>query len=346
MSDKTEQPTPRRLRKAREQGDGPVSGAFVSSVGFLLPLALLPAVVAATAARASELVRVAANGGDPYVLAQGLVIDVVALSLPVVAVAALGAAAASLVQTQGHVSSSRLGVRFDRLDPAEGVKNLFRLERLFAVARALVGASFVAFFAWRVFRGHASDLAFATGNEHAVAPVVLRLGQKLAWASALVGLVLGAVDLGVTLRAWRERHKMSRDEVRREHREAEGDPAVKAQRRRAHQEALTGSVLNAVKDATVVITNPTHLANALRYREDEDEAPRVVAQGKGELARRIVEAARAYGVPCVVDVPVARALAELETGDEIPEVLYEAVAEILRELADPAGAPESSESGP
>jgi flagellar biosynthesis protein FlhB len=99
-----------------------------------------------------------------------------------------------------------------------------------------------------------------------------------------------------------------------------------------------------VKDATVVVVNPTHLASALRYREDEDEAPRVVAQGKGELARRIVEAARAYGVPCVRDVPVAHALAELETGDEIPEVLYEAVAEILRELAEPQGDAERSPS--
>jgi flagellar biosynthesis protein FlhB len=127
---------------------------------------------------------------------------------------------------------------------------------------------------------------------------------------------------------------MSKDDVRREFREAEGNPEVRAQRRRAHQEALVGSLLNAVKDATVVVVNPTHLATALHYvAEDAESAPRVVAQGQGELARAIIEAARAYGVPCVRDVPVARALAELEVGDEIPEALYEAVAEILRELA-------------
>jgi type III secretion protein U len=341
MNEKTEQPTPRRLRKAREQGDSPVSSAFVASIGFLPPLLLVPAVAAGTAARASELVRSALSDGDPFAGARGLAFDVVALSLPIAAAAAVGAAAAGLVQTQGQLSAGRLGVRFDRLDLGQGLKNLVRLERVFAVGRALVLALLVALFSWLLFRGHAAELAFGTGNELAIAPVALSLGQKLAWASALVGLALGAVDVLVTFRAWRERNKMSRDEVRREHREAEGDPAVKAQRRRAHQEALTGSILNAVKGATVVIVNPTHLANALRYRENEDEAPRVVAQGKGELARRIVEAARAYGVPCVVDVPVAHALAELETGDEIPEVLYEAVAEILRELAEPTeeGAP-------
>jgi type III secretion protein U len=344
MSDKTEQPTPRRLRKAREQGDSPVSGAFVASVAFLLPLVLLPAVAAATASRATELVRSAASGDDVFLLARHLAFDVAVLSIPIALAAALGARAAGLVQTQGHVSTARLAMRFDRLHPAEGVKSLFRLERWFAVVRALVAALLVAAFAFWLFQKHAGALAATTGNDLAIAPVALALGNKLAWASALVGLALGAVDLGVTFRAWRERHKMSRDEVRRERREAEGDPQVKAQRRRAHQEALTGSILGAVKDATVVVVNPTHLASALRYREDEDEAPRVVAQGKGELARRIVAAARAYGVPCVRDVPVAHALAELETGDEIPEVLYEAVAEILRELAEPQGDAERSPS--
>jgi type III secretion protein U len=335
MSDKTEQPTPRRLRKAREEGDSPVSSAFVGAVALLLPLALIPAVAAATAARAAELVRSAANGGDPLSAARSLAFDVVVLSLPIALAAAAGAAAAGVVQTQGHVTSARFGMHFDRLDPARGLRNLFRLERSFAILRALVAALIVAAVVWFLFRRHAADLAATAGNELAIAPVALALGQKLAWASALVGVALGGIDLAVTFRAWRERHKMSRDEVRREHREAEGDPQIKAQRRRAHQEALAGSVLGAVKDATVVIVNPTHLASALRYREDEDEAPRVVAQGQGELARRIVEAAHAYGVPCVRDVPVARALAELETGDEIPEALYEAVAEILRELAAP-----------
>jgi len=336
MSEKTEQPTARRLRKAREQGDSPVSAAFVTGIAFLLPLLLVPAVARATAARAAELVR-SARESDAFTGAAGLAWDVAVLSLPIAAAAAVGALAAGLVQTQGQVSLARFGVRFDRLDPTEGLRNLFRAERLLAIARALASALFVAFFSWQLFRAHVADFALAAGNELAVVPVVRALGFKLAWASALVFFALGVVDIAVTFRAWRERHKMSKDEVRREHREAEGDPEVRAQRRRAHQEALAGSIVAAVRDATVVIVNPTHLACALRYHDDEDAAPRVVAQGKGELARRIVEAAQAYGVPCVRDVPVARALSELETGDEIPEVLYEAVAAILRELAEPSG---------
>jgi len=91
-------------------------------------------------------------------------------------------------------------------------------------------------------------------------------------------------------------------------------------------------MIAAVKDATVLIVNPTHLATALRYQENEDDAPTVLAHGEGDLARRLIEAAHAYNVPVVRDVPVAHALRELQLGEQIPEALYEAVAEVLREL--------------
>jgi len=97
---------------------------------------------------------------------------------------------------------------------------------------------------------------------------------------------------------------------------------------------LASVAVGNVKNASVVVVNPTHIACALKYEGTEDDAPVVVASGQGDLAKRIVEAAHAYGVPVLRDVPLARALVELEIGDEIPEALYEAVAEILREAWD------------
>jgi flagellar biosynthesis protein FlhB len=94
---------------------------------------------------------------------------------------------------------------------------------------------------------------------------------------------------------------------------------------------LQSATLHAVKNATVVVINPTHFATALFYDDEETDAPRVVASGRDVLAQQIIDAARAYGVPVVRDVPVAQALYQLEVGEEIPEVLYEAVAEILRQ---------------
>jgi flagellar biosynthesis protein FlhB len=129
-----------------------------------------------------------------------------------------------------------------------------------------------------------------------------------------------------------KRLRMSKDEVKREYKESEGDPQLKAARERAHHEMLASATVANVKNATVVVINPTHIACALRYDEEEgDDAPLVVAVGEGDLARQIVEAAHAYGVPVLRDVPLARALVELVPGDRIPEELYEAVAEILRE---------------
>jgi len=128
---------------------------------------------------------------------------------------------------------------------------------------------------------------------------------------------------------------MSKEEIKQEIKEGEGDPQLKAARERAHQEMLLSHAVADVKRATVVVVNPTHLACALRYDETSgDQAPVVLAKGEGDLAERIVRAAHDYGVPVLRDVPLARALVELELGDAIPEALYEAVAEILRELAD------------
>ena len=128
---------------------------------------------------------------------------------------------------------------------------------------------------------------------------------------------------------------MTKDEVKREYKESEGDPQVKQARERAHHEMLAAATVGNVRTAAVVIVNPTHLACALRYDQKEgDLAPVVVASGEGDLAESIVRAARDYGVPIVKDVPLARALLELEIGDAIPEALYEAVAEILREAWD------------
>ena len=329
---KTEEPTPRRLRRARELGDSPVSPALGQALALLTAVLLAPAALVACGARAALLLRAALAGAASVEPARTLAVEVVSLSAPLLLAVAATVVAVGLWQTGGVVSGARLAPDFARLDPVAGARNLFKADRLFALLRALLAAGAAAGVGLWLLRAHAADFAEAPGNELAASALALALGRSLGVTVALVGVGLGLVDLVIVHRLWRSRHRMSKDEVRREFREAEGDPEVRAQRRRAHQQALTGSIVNAVRDATVVVLNPTHLASALRYVEEEDAAPRVVAQGEGELARYIVEAARAYGIPCVRDVPVARALRELEIGDEIPEALYEAVAEILREL--------------
>jgi len=156
----------------------------------------------------------------------------------------------------------------------------------------------------------------------------------LASRMGALGLLLGLLDVLVTRGAWKRRLRMTPDEVKRERRDAEGDPETKAARARAHQEMLAQAAIANVRNATVVVVNPTHLACALRYDgPGGDVAPVVVASGEGDFAEQIVRAARDYSVPVLQNVPLARALVELRVGDTIPEALYEAVAEILGELA-------------
>lgn len=330
MSDKTEEPTPKRLKKAREQGDSALSAPLGQAVGFLVVVSLLPALLVALTVAAGAALRhaIATGDGDP----SASLWLWLSLSSPVLGAAAAVSAILGFVQTGGAFTASRFAPDFSRIDPFNGLKGLLSAERVFSLVRSLAAALAVALLARALFRDHLADIASSVGRSEAVAPLAWLLGRRLLWGVATVSLVLGAVDFFFVRRAWLERHRMTKDEVKREYRESEGDPEIKAARRRAHQEALAGSMVAAVKNATVLIVNPTHLATALRYESDEDEAPVVVAHGEGDLAHRLIEAAHHYNVPVVRDVPVARALRELELGEQIPEALYEAVAEVLREL--------------
>jgi flagellar biosynthesis protein FlhB len=333
MSDKTEQPTPRRLRKAREKGDSPVSGALTQGAAFVVAVALVPLTVERTATRGEAMVRDAiANAGRSAVSATSIAHAVLSLSVPLVGAAAFVAFFVGIVQTGGVVSFARITPDLGRINPFAGLKNLLSMQRVASLGRALVAATLVAVIAVKLLVAGAPDLAGTVGDASLAAALGGQLARRLLWWGALVGLALGGLDVLLTRRAWLRRNRMTKDEIRREHREAEGDPEIKAARRRAHQEMLAGAMIAAVKDATVLVVNPTHLANALRYREGEDDAPEIVAQGRGDLALKMIDAARAWGVPVVQDVPLARALSDLELGDQIPEALYEAVAEVLREI--------------
>jgi type III secretion protein U len=340
VSEKTEEPTPRRLRRARVEGDSGVSSHAAQAVAFVAAVAIVPAAVRALASQASAGLRAAiapihgaASGAALAFDAPAFATSVLALVLPALAVVAIAGGVAHVVQTGGVVAGGRLAPKLDRLNPATGAQALVSGARLFAVGRALVAACVVGWLAYRDLTDRVVDIARVAGRLVWTPVVVADVAGRFAWHAAAVGLVIGLADFFVTRRAWLGRLRMTKDEVKREHRESEGDPMVRAARHRAYQELLAQVAIGNVRTATVVVVNPTHLACALRYDEKGgDEAPVVVASGEGDLAARIAQAAVEAGVPIVRDVPLARALVELSIGDAIPEALYEVVAEILREL--------------
>jgi flagellar biosynthetic protein FlhB len=338
VTDKTEAPTPRRLRRAREDGDSGASGYAAQAVAFAAAVALAPAFVASIADGVSgfvsiALARAAHPGGPLECDAPGLVTRAGLPVVPMLLAVGVVGGVFQLVQTGGVVSAKRLSPDIARLDPIAGLRGLFGATRLWSIARALVAGVLVGWLAYRGLVSRLPDLAHVSGRLAPAGTLAGVAGRTLAWQVAILGLAFGALDLVVTRRAWLERLKMTKVEVQREHKDAEGDPHLKAARTRAYQELLAQATLANVRQASVVVVNPTHLACALRYEAKEgDEAPVVVASGEGDFAARIVSAAREAGVPIVRDVPLARALAELEVGVAIPEALYQAVAEILREV--------------
>jgi flagellar biosynthesis protein FlhB len=221
-----------------------------------------------------------------------------------------------------------------RLDPQRVLPSWRRVLNpgaLVEVARGLAKVLLVGALAGITLRHFLRPLAALAGaRPAAVLAVVGRASSALAGRLALAAVALGLADYAWRRRRHRRSLRMTRAEVKREHRETEGDPRHKAERQRLHREVAEQRMLAGVRKADFVVVNPDHIAVALQYDRQGDAAPVVVAKGERLLAEKIKEVAREAGVPIFRDVNLAHALADLEEGDEIPEALYQAVAEILR----------------
>ncbi len=340
MSEKTEPASPRRLREARAKGDGPKSSTLPAALGFWVGIAMLPSLLLTTSAVVVRSLRTTLTPGASQAPTQQLLEtarDLRLLTLPWLAAIALVACLTQVAQRGGQLTLTPL--RLQLPNPVQGFAQLFSWSRLGQPLRAITLAALIAVEAGLLLLAAAPSIAACVGNLRAGTALTGLLVTRLLHRVALTSLVLGLLELGLAWRSFLHRNRMSTDEKRREHRESEGNPELAAERRQRHREVLAQAAIRTVREATVLVVNPTHLAVALRYNEGQDEAPVVLGHGEGELAARMRQAAEAWGIPVVQDVPLARALVELASGDAIPEELYEAVAAVLRELLDAAEQP-------
>jgi flagellar biosynthesis protein FlhB len=335
--ERNEQPTPRRLREARSRGEVArsldLSGACALAGGLAALAASGPSIASALsrALRAAVAGAAAMDRPDSASLladASGLVLDAM---VPIGGCALAAGVAAAALQSGLGFHAAALRFRIDRLHPGRGLERLLDPAQVGRGALALAKGATLLGVLWAWWGGAAPALAALPrlrGGEAAAAaiPLVASLALRLAATLAILGLV----DLALERRRLRRALRMTRDEVRRELREDEGDPERRAERQRVHRALVEAG---SVACATVVVVNPTRLAVALRHDRAGGAAPRVVAKGTGRAAARIRSAARRAGVPIVEDVPLARALHRLaEVGDEIPEELYDAAAALLAHL--------------
>jgi flagellar biosynthesis protein FlhB len=337
-SGQTEEPTQRRLQKAREEGQFPAAREFVSALQFTVFLGLL----GAGAASWFRQLRVVTGWVFSLVFAREIAPEDVMqiawrvvrqLLLPLmtagmaVAVAAL---AFRLVTTRFGFSLKKLAPDLGRLSPTAKLRELPR-QNLPALVQAMI---LLPLFLWAVYavaRDHLEAfLVLPLGSVDSGVALLARSLMTLFWKAAGVFLVFGVVDLYRQLQRHRRDLRMSKQEIKDELKEMEGNPQMKARIRRIQRDRARRQMMKEVPKATAVVVNPTHYAVAIRYQLDSMAAPLVVAKGKNYLALRIREIARENQVPIIENPPLAQALYHsVDVGQEIPPHLYRAVAEIL-----------------
>lgn len=334
--EKTEKPTPKRLKEARKEGRVArtqdlgawtlvLVASVVAKIGFSHAGQELVALVgrwpqAVADPEASSLASVGAAGARALawgVLPLGLALAVTAF--------AIGAAQGGV-----HVATKNLKPQLKNLNPVNGIKRMAGPHAVWEAVKAVAKSTVIGFLIYRTCRDLVPQLV-GTG------PLPLSSVLATAGASvlslvrdvALAGLVMGAADYAYQRRRLDKQLRMTKQEIKEEARQSEGDPHVKGQIRSRQLAMSRNRMMSDVATADVVVVNPTHVAVALRY-DPAKGAPRVVAKGAGTVAAKIRERAAEHRVPLVQDVPLARALHRAcDLGDEIPAELYAAVARVL-----------------
>jgi flagellar biosynthetic protein FlhB len=331
--DRTEAATPRRIARARAEGQVPLSREAAPLAGLAAGALLLALAAPATAQAVQARLAVLLGGLDT--LAPGAALRLAGETvlrgvLPFALAAAAASAAAVLAQTGLLVRPAALRPDFARLDPRRGIGRLLSAAALLEAAKALARLAAAGAAAWIALGAALPALPAALGW-----PPALLLGRtarevlRVLLALVAVQAVVAGLDILRTRRAHARGLRMTRQELREEQKETEGNPQVRARIRRLRLQRARRRMLAAVPKAAVVVTNPTHYAVALAYRRGAAAAPRVVAKGIDEVAARIRALAQDSGVPLVANPPLARALHQVELDAEIPRELYQAVAELI-----------------
>ncbi|HET6976008.1 MAG TPA: flagellar biosynthesis protein FlhB [Pyrinomonadaceae bacterium] len=340
--EKTEQPTEKRLRDARKKGQVAKSQDLTSSLLLVTAAAILALVgtqigLQLTNAMRDGLTRATTWKGDfDQAAAVGLFwssIQTMAMVLaPLLIALFVIALLVSYLQVGPIFSFEPLKPDLKKLNPAEGFKQKFLKPRPYIeLVKMIVKMAIAAVVIFAVIWDNKADIIRLTSqNVNRAAAFASSIIFQIAWKVAIAFVIIGVADRFLQKFLHLKEMRMSKQEVREEYKETEGNPLFKSARRRLYLEMLQQSMLAAVRKADVVVVNPTHVAVALKYNRLEMDAPIVVAKGAELMAAQIRKIAAESEVPTLRDVPLARALYDIDIDSSIPEELYEAVAEVLR----------------
>lgn len=337
-AEKTEQPTPKRLRDSRQKGqvaksqDVTTAALMVSlfaSIGVLwewLLAQLQQLILLPTAFYTLPFDRAFQE------VAYGVLVKAMLISLPILLIGFVVAAAASFSQVGPLLSFEPLKPELKKINALDKAKQLFGGKNVMEFLKSCVKVTIIGVIVTQIVRTTVDSLTrLPYGGEPALLASLGPIMRSLAINVSLAYVAIAAFDYFFQRYQHIKQLKMSKDEVKREYKESEGDPQIKGKRKQLHQELLANTQIQRTRKATVVVTNPTHLAIAIYYEEQNNVLPVVLAKGEDHVARRMVAAAKEEGIPIMQHIPLARALyADVPVDRFVPTDLIEPMAEVLR----------------
>lgn len=335
--DKTEKPTPKRIRDARKEGNVSKSKDLTSTVlmlGWLVTGWLMVGFIQARLQALFEQALRAIQLPFQQALLETAVVafqTLLSICLPLMAMAFFLGLLIEFLQVGPIVTAKKITPKVDKLNPVEGIKRMFSLDNLVELVKSILKCAAMLGIGYYVLRLMLpSLLLLPQGLPAGMGSMLWEVIKRIVIWTVVVFFFISALDVWYQKYSYIKKLRMSRRDIMREVKENEGDPYVKSRRRQLHREWAQQNMLSAVRGANVVVTNPTHIAVALKYEEGETDLPMVVAKGEGALAEDIKRAAEEAGVPIMQNVPLARGLNEkVELDEYIDNEFFDAVAEVL-----------------
>jgi flagellar biosynthesis protein FlhB len=337
---KTEQPTEKRLGDAIEKGNVPFSnepGILTSLLAILAVGSLIAAQATWTLAQglggllAHSAEITLADGSEAFQVLLDQVWDTFVIAGPVLALISLGGIIGTLAQNVPQANLERLTPKMERLSPRSNFRRILGKQALLNFAKSVLKVAVVSVLAYWTLSAEFRRIVEASASEVSVIPgLMLSVFASIVAPLCVAALLIAVVDVVVSRMNWLNELKMTRQELKDEHKQMEGDPAIKAKIQQAARQRIRSRMMEELPRATLVVANPTHYAVALRYVPAEGGAPLVLAKGIDHLALRIREKSEELRIPVVENKPLARSLhAATEIGEMIPAEFYRAVAEVI-----------------
>lgn len=339
FGERSEPATPRRRQKARERGQVLQSQEVTSAVMLLATFLALRAIAPAIWNGLADYLRetLANLSAQDITVADLTTVFLRALAVgakgmwPLLVVALAAALISGFAQTGFAFSLTPLSVQFSRIDPLKGFQRLFSRRSFVAMGKSLLKLILIGWVAWSALRGSVDLIpGLMTLDLGGIVFTIAKLSGNIILKVALVWAIIAAADYYYEHYEYEQSLRMTKQEIKQEQREQEGDPQIRARIRRRQRELATRRMMAEVAKADVVITNPTHYAVALRYDAPAMAAPQVVGKGQGYIAERIKQLAKDKHITTVENVPLAQGLYKaVEVGQAVPPQFYQAVAEVL-----------------